>query len=165
MAAAVRVSRRVDLRDIRLANIVASSPTRHGGLLNPHVTHDCSVTKNEGDVIEIVCEYKFHGVSDAAEEVIEATLKYLVSYAVAGPEPVDAADVAHFAFASGTLHSWPFARQHLFGLTAEMGYPPFTLPVHKMPPAKVSPPAPATIDTGDVVAKPEAVVDATSEAK
>jgi preprotein translocase subunit SecB len=140
LAAAVRVSRRVELRDIRLSHISASSPAYHPGALKPHVQHECSGKAIEDETIEVTCAYRFHGISDSEEAVLDASLTYLLLYKIVGAEPVDAADLNHFAYASGTLHSWPFARQLLFGLTADMGYPPFMLPVHKHQPAKTATP-------------------------
>jgi preprotein translocase subunit SecB len=141
LAAAVRVSRRVELRDIRLSHIAASSPTHHPGALKPHVEHECSGKTTDGELIEVTCAYRFHAMSGTEEPVLDATLTYLLVYKIIGPETVDAADLDHFAYASGTLHSWPFVRQLLFGLTANMGYPPFMLPVHKHQPAKTAKPS------------------------
>lgn len=160
LAAAIRVSRRVELQDIRLSHIAAESPVQHSGSLNPQVEHDCSATKIESDVIELECAYRFHALSDEKEQVLDASLKYQLSYAVSGDEPIDPGDAEHFAYASGTLHSWPFVRQFLFGLTASMGYPPLTLPVHKLPPTKPAP-APAVVETNE---EPEEPVGATSDA-
>ncbi len=155
LAAAIRVSRRVELRDIRLSHIAASSPVYHPGALKPHVLHECSAKFGEDESIEVTCAYRFHALSDQEEPVLDAALTYLLIYRSAGTEPIDAADLDHFAYASGTLHSWPFARQLLFGLTADMGYPPFTLPVHRHQPAKAAtPPAPEP-DDSDIEADDE----------
>lgn len=162
LAAAIRVSRRVELRDIRLTHIAADGPVHYPGALNSQVDHDCSATKIEADAIELECAYRFHALSDTQEGVLEASLKYLLSYAVSGTDPLDPSDVAHFAYASGTLHSWPFVRQFLFSLTANMGYPPFTLAVHKLPPAKVITP---TKNDESPIETTEEPLEATSEAK
>jgi hypothetical protein len=147
LAAAIRVSRRVELRDIRLSQISAASPSYHPGTLKPQVHHSCSGRTADDELIEVTCAYQFHALSDAEEPVLDASLTYILMYKISGVEPFEPGDLDHFAYASGTLHSWPFARQLLFGLTADMGYPPFTLPVHKHQPAKpVETPAPVSDD-------------------
>lgn len=136
LAAAVRVSRRVELRNIRLTHVNASSPEYHPGALKPHVEHQCSARTIGSDSIEVTCDYQFNASSERDEPVLDAVLTYLLTYEISGTEPVEAADLDHFAYASGTLHSWPFARNLLFSLTADVGYPPFMLPVLKHQQAK-----------------------------
>jgi len=164
LAAAVRVSRRVELRDIRLADITASSPAHHAGSLRPHVEHECSATRRDDDAIEVTCAYRFHALSDQEEPVLDASITYRLVYAIGDSDPIEESDLDHFAFASGTLHSWPFVRQLLFGLTGEMGFPPFTLPVHKHQPAKSSPPAAPKVGAEAEVLHQEPAVAANSDA-
>jgi preprotein translocase subunit SecB len=162
LAGAVRVSRRVELRDIRLAEIAASSPSHYSGSLRPQVEHECSATKREDNAVEVICSYRFHALSDQDEQVLDASITYQLTYTIGDNDPIDESDLDHFAFASGTLHSWPFVRQLLFGLTGEMGFPPFTLPVHKHQPAKSTAVAPPTVEEQTNKEEP---VEANSDAR
>jgi hypothetical protein len=80
---------------------------------------------------------------------MKGELKYLILYSLSGDDPVSDEDLAHFAFANGTYHSWPFVRQFLFGLTSQMGYPPYTLPVFKFNPKPKPSETQPDADTGD----------------
>jgi len=104
----------------------------------PQVEHSCQPVKHEGDLLEILCDYRLHTGDEA---LLKAQLKFLISYTLLGEDPVDPNDLDHFAFANGTYHSWPFVRQCVFDLTARMGYPPFNLPVFKFFPKR-----PKTVD-------------------
>lgn len=78
----------------------------------------------------------------AEAQAAQATIKYLLDYDLRGNEPLAEDDIAEFAFANGTLHSWPFVREFLYGLTAKMGFLPYTLPVFHFvpkPPQKKGP--------------------------
>ncbi len=129
LAAASRVSRRVELRSIHLSEIhgICHAPAR-GKQLIPSYEQDCLPTKVEGDVIEVTCTYKFK-VKSSDALLAEATLGYVVVYKVIGDEEPARDDVEHFARANGAYHTWPFVRESLFSLTSRMGYPPYTLPV------------------------------------
>jgi len=135
LAAAARISSRVEFRDIRLNEISASSPMRSHGDLEPLIQHRCAATKHEGDLLEVTCSYELR-VKAGGDEVVKADLSYLVSYTLLGEDPVDQNDLEQFAFANGTYHSWPFVRQLLFDLTSRMGYPPYSLPVFKFFPKR-----------------------------
>jgi hypothetical protein len=133
LAAAARVAKRVELREIRLSEISASNLAAHHGPLHPEVQHVCSPIVHESHLIEVLCSYDFL-VKSEGDEIAKAQFKYLISYDVIGEAPVDEADLQHFAFANGTYHSWPFVRQLVFDLTSRMGYPPYTLPVFQFNP-------------------------------
>lgn len=127
--AANRVSIRVELKDIRLTDMSAKcNPKLKGSFLDPTVDLDCKVVGHENNALEIACDYRF--AARAAEaQVAEATIKYVLVYEIRGSEPLIDEDLAEFALANGTLHSWPFLRELLYGLMSKMGYPPYILPV------------------------------------
>ena len=154
LVAAARVAKRVELREIRLSEISASSPSAYHGPLHPEVNHDCSPTMHDDHHIEVLCSYNFLVKSDG-DDVAKADFKYVISYEIVGDGGVEEADLQHFAFANGTYHSWPFVRQLVFDLTARMGFPPYTLPVFQFNP-KPKEPAPEVTAEGEAEA---AVVD------
>jgi len=78
--------------------------------------------------IEVVCDYKFVAVSEEVE-AIQSSVRYLLLYEISGSESPALDDMNEFARANGALHSWPFVRELLYGLTSRMGFPPYTLPV------------------------------------
>jgi preprotein translocase subunit SecB len=127
-AAVGRVAKLVELKNVRLSEIIAKSDPHAVGPLEAQLDIQCSVHSRENQVLEIVCNYKF-AAHVAETEIAAADIKYLVAYDVRGTEPVADHDLAEFATANGTVHSWPFAREVIFGLTSKMGYPPYTLPV------------------------------------
>ncbi len=132
LAAAARIAKRVDLKDIRLSEITASGPIKTNGLLEPEVRHACT-TRQEGDSLEVLCSYNVR-VKSGDVEVVRAEFKYTIIYTLSGDDPVESSDLEHFAFANGTYHSWPFVRQLVFDLTANMGFAPYTLPVFQFNP-------------------------------
>ena len=69
---------------------------------------DCKVLKNEANVAEIACDYRFSAMSGESK-VAEALVTYFLVYELSGTEPAAEADLAEFAIANGTLHSWPFS--------------------------------------------------------
>jgi hypothetical protein len=142
--AVARVAQRVDLREIRLAEIAAVALPRIKGPLEPNVTHNCTPTRREGGALEVSCDYSFTATV-AETEVAKATVKFLISYELEGEDPFSDADIQQFAFANGTYHSWPFVRQLLFDLTARMGYAPYNLPVFKFNPKPPKPQAGAPL--------------------
>ena len=161
LVAASRVSKRVDLKEIRLIEIRATYQSGGGTNLRLMPIYDqmCVPTKVEGDIIEVSCAYTFK-VRSAETELADASLTYLVVYKLIGDEPAEPADVEHFARANGAYHTWPFVRETIYGLTAKMGFPPYTLPVLSFLRPKggaeassesksdsVSPPTPATTST------------------
>jgi preprotein translocase subunit SecB len=134
LKAVARIAQRVDLRNIRLAEIAAFSFGTAQGVLEADLTHDCEAMRLEtADVFEVICRYDFT-VKTSDAEVASAKFNFVILYRIAGEEEVAEPDLAEFAFANGTYHSWPFVRQLLFDLTARMGYPPYTLPVLKFNP-------------------------------
>jgi preprotein translocase subunit SecB len=128
-AAVARVSKHVELKDIRLIQIMAKCEPKVYGTLEPSVDVSCSVSTFTDSAIEVSCEYKFN-VSSAEAKVADAEINYLLNYEIQGsPGQLETSDIAEFARANGALHSWPFVRELLYALTSKMGYPPFTLPV------------------------------------
>jgi preprotein translocase subunit SecB len=166
LAAAARISSRVEFREIRLSEINASSPTKGLGALEPQIEHHCTLMKQDGDLLEVLCAYQIR-VTSGAKELLKADLSYLVSYTLLGNDPVDENDLNHFAFANGTYHSWPFVRQTLFDLTARMGYPPYNLPVFKFFPKRPKPveTTPPPNEGGGEATRSTAEVDATTPAE
>ncbi|HYW38358.1 MAG TPA: hypothetical protein VE957_09615 [Terriglobales bacterium] len=128
-AAVSRVAKRVELKSVRLAGISAKCEPSVEGTLVPSINLDCKPGAVGPKALEVICEYTFTARSNQVQAV-ESTIKYLLVYEIAGgDESPSADDVAEFARANGALNSWPFVREVLFGLTARMGYPPYTLPL------------------------------------
>jgi hypothetical protein len=129
LAAVGRVAKRVELKGVRLAEISAKCDPKVEGPLKPTVNLDCKIGDHDANTIEVVCNYTFVAHSEQLQ-AIESAIKYLLLYEISSPEaPPSDNDLAEFAKANGALHSWPFVREVLFGLTSRMGYPPYTLPV------------------------------------
>lgn len=150
-AAVQRVTNVVELRSIRLARISATGESSGGGPLEPVISHTCNVTKMEPAFLEVSCEYHF-GAKSGAATIAEASLTYVLRYEITTGSAPRESDLAEFAFANGTLHSWPFVRHALFDLTARLGFPPFTLQTFKFipkPAATAPAPAPAPAPASD----------------
>jgi preprotein translocase subunit SecB len=140
LAAVGRVAKRVELKGVRLAAINAKcAPEVLSSSLMPSVELDCKLGKHGENSLEVVCDYTFIAQAEQTK-AIESSITYLLVYEVSGVESPSESDLAEFARANGALHSWPFVRELLYGLTSRMGYPPFTLPVMHFnataPPAK-----------------------------
>jgi len=151
LAAVGRVAKRVELKGVRLAEISAMCNPKVQGPLVPNVKLECKLGEHAANSIEVVCDYTFVAQSDQVQ-AIESKIKYLLLYEISGSESPNPSDLAEFAKANGALHSWPFVREVLFGLTSRMGYPPYTLPVMHFN----QPPKPASAKTET----PTAVVQA-----
>jgi preprotein translocase subunit SecB len=130
MSAVGRVARRVDLQSIRLTGLSVEAPVTasRGAALEPHFSRACKAMPLEKGMLEVACAYDFK-IRSGDEQVAVINATYKLIYQLSGDEPVAESDAAQFANANGAYHSWPFLRELLFGLTARMGYPPFTLPV------------------------------------
>jgi hypothetical protein len=102
-------------------------------------------------MLSVACEYRFAGNAPTKAKVVEITIKYLVSYSFNTAQPLAESDVAQFAMANGTLHSWPFVREFLYALTSRMGVAPFKLGVMHFVPM----PAKTQNETTDQVAAQE----------
>jgi preprotein translocase subunit SecB len=126
--ALARVSSRAELTGIRLAEISAKCEAHLGGTLEADLRSDCQVVGQEKDTLRVACNYEFK-VTITQVKVAEASVRYLLEYRLHGDEPFAEEDIAQFALANGTLHSWPFLRELLHSLTSRMGYPPYLLPV------------------------------------
>jgi hypothetical protein len=126
-AAAGRVAKRSELKSIRLMAVSAQCDPKISAPLEPKVDVKCEVARYEGSTLEIVaiCQFTAHTTE---AQVAEATIKYLVVYEIQGSEPLAPGDLAEFATSNGTLNSWPFLREFLYGLTTDMGYAAYTLP-------------------------------------
>jgi len=129
LAAASRVAKRVDIREIRLTDLqmnLKGDPTKMG--LVPTYEHRCAPAKVEGNTIEVACSYTFK-IRSEDEDLAAASMTYRIVYTLIGDEPADQSDIDQFAKANGAYHSWPFVREMIFSLTSKMGFPPYTLPV------------------------------------
>jgi len=127
-AAAGRVANRAELKDIRVIDVSAKCNPSIKGTLEPTLDVNCKVAGRDSGALEIACDYQFTArVAEA--QVAEAVIKYLLVYEIKGSEPFIEEDLIEFAVGNGTLHSWPFVREFLHGLTSRMGYPPYVLPV------------------------------------
>jgi preprotein translocase subunit SecB len=153
-AAVGRVSKRVELKNILLSEIVAKCNQNVIGPLEAQIDSECSVHSKENQKLEILCNYKF-AARAAESEIAHADIKYLVIYEMRGAEPVEDGDLAEFATANGTVHTWPFVREFIYGLTSRMGYPPYTLPVvHFVPKPAEEKPKPANMSESKPLSPP-----------
>ena len=159
LAAVGRVAKKVELKAVRLVEISAKCMPEILGSLLPDVDVDCHVGKHDGSAIEVLCDYKFSAKSEE-RETIDSTIQYLLQYEISGGEAPSENDLAEFARANGTLNSWPFVREVLYGLTSRMGYPPFTLPLMHFNP-KAATPKPKADTSKD--SPPASVVPTTQE--
>jgi hypothetical protein len=150
-----RVSPYAELVDVRLTEVSAKcSPVDIAGALNAEVSNKCSVLSNENAILKVSCEYHFTG-SSAQPKLVDIAITYIVSYSLNSPQPLADADIAQFAAANGTLHSWPFIREFLHSLTSRMGIPPFKLGVmHFVPMPTPTPPQPANAMEATKAEKP-----------
>jgi hypothetical protein len=133
-AAVGRVSRYAELKDIRVTGVSATCDPKYAAPLEAKFSHHCFIVSKENGTLGVSCEYGFSG-SAAETKIVDIAIKYLVTYTLNTTEPLDENDLAQFATANGTLHSWPFVRELLNGLTSRMGVPPFTLGVMHFAPA------------------------------
>jgi preprotein translocase subunit SecB len=125
-AAAGRVAKRVELKAVRVTEVSAKCDPKIKGPLEATLDLECAVIGRESSALEVACDYRFTAHTPEAQAA-EAAIKYLLVYEIQGGEPLADEDIAEFAVANGTLHSWPFAREFLYGLTSKMGYFPYTL--------------------------------------
>ena len=128
-----RVAARVELKSIRVVEVSAKCNPRIKGSLEPTLNLECKIVGREDNALEVACNYQF--IARVAEiQAAEAAIEYRLEFEVHGTEPLIEEDLAEFAVANGTLHSWPFVREFVHGLTSRMGYPPYTLPVFHFKP-------------------------------
>ena len=154
-AAVGRVARRAEFKGIRMTEVSAKCDPSISAPLEPTVTVECSVGHRDPNSLEVLCTCNFVARSTQSE-VAQATVKYLLAYEIQGSEPLADGDIAEFAAANGVLHSWPFLREFLHGLTSRMGYPALALPVfHFVPkpkenkePSQKTPAKPAVAPAG-----------------
>jgi len=141
-AAIGRVAKRSELKSLRLIGISAKCDKMVTGTLVPNVELACKSGLVEGNTLEVICEYTFTAHSNNVEAVSSA-ITYLLVYEISGSESPSPDDLTEFGRANGTLNSWPFVREVLFGLTSRMGFPPYTLPLmHFNPTPKAKEPKP-----------------------
>lgn len=112
---------------MRLVEIHAKCDPSQLGSLEPSVELDCKPGTFSNAQMDVICDYTFT-VRSGETKIADATIKYLLSYDLTGADTPADSDVLEFARANGALHSWPFVRELLYGLTSRMGYPPYTLP-------------------------------------
>jgi len=134
-AAVGRVSKFVELKDVRLVEVSAKCDPKATGPLEAEFAHQSAIAGRGEDSLEVTSDYSFIGKA-AQVSVIEIKIKYLVVYEFKGRPVLEDGDVSQFAMANGTLHSWPFVRELLFGLTSRMGFPAFKLGVMHFVPQK-----------------------------
>jgi preprotein translocase subunit SecB len=127
-AAIARVAKRAELRSVRMVEISAKCDPAALGTLVPSVNVECKSGSLNDGILEVICVYDFAAHANEVQAV-ESKITYLLAYEISGGENPSPEDLAEFARANGTLNSWPFVREVLFGLTSRMGYPPYTLPL------------------------------------
>lgn len=127
-AAIARVAKSAELKSVRMIEISSRCDPSVLGTLVPSVDLECKPGALGEGTFEVICEYEFVARVNQVQ-VVESRIKYLLAYEISGKENPSSEDLAEFARANGTLNSWPFVREVLFGLTSRMGYPPYTLPL------------------------------------
>jgi preprotein translocase subunit SecB len=130
LRAVSRVSRNIDLRDIRVIELAAACTPAPDGTMEPQITFDCEGTLVSPEQLNVACAYTLTA-NAAGVTAANVRVMYLLVYQVTGNAPTER-DVEQFANVNGVYHSWPFLRQLLFDLTAKMGLPPLTLPVFQV---------------------------------
>lgn len=148
--AAARISRRVDLKDVSLVELTATSQRPIGPVrnLDPLVEHECQLLSIGDGLIQVGCKYTFRVLHDG-KELSRAAFDFRLFYALHGNEPASKEDAGEFAKANGLYNSWPFARELIYSLTSRMGFPPYSLPsLLLQPPQKA-------IAQGDTPKEPE----------
>lgn len=129
MVAASRVARRVNLLEVRLAQLDASRlEAAPGGELAPEFTQRHATIAHEACKIIVASFFDFT-VKSLGVPVANVRATYHLVYELDGEEAVAEDDLVHFSSANGAYHSWPFVRELLHGMTGRMGFPPYTLPV------------------------------------
>lgn len=123
-----RVSQYSELKDIRLSEVSAKCDPKGVGPLESEVSHQSSLLAHDNESLQVKSLYRFLGRT-ADTQAVEIIITYLVVYSLKAPQPLAEEDLNKFAAANGTLHSWPFVREFLHGLTSRMGFPPFKLGV------------------------------------
>ena len=145
MKAVARIASRVSLNEVRLIALnvarVADSDEKQ---LGAKVERSCTAKMVEPEIIEVTCRYEFNG-SDSKRDIATIVATYLLVYHLEESEPINVADLEHFAHANGAYNSWPFLRELLHSMTARMGFPSFVLPVLSFAPPRPRPPAIPTV--------------------
>jgi hypothetical protein len=81
----------------------------------------------------VVARCRWSSVGEPAAAVAEVEVAFRVAYGFEGlAEPPGAALVLRFGQDSAVHHAWPFLRERLRGLSAELGLPGFVLPVRRV---------------------------------
>jgi preprotein translocase subunit SecB len=130
-----RVSKFTELEDIRLVEVTAKCNPTASGPLEASFAHDSRISNRGNEFLEVTTDYRFTGRS-AEADIIEVAVTYLIRYTLNAPEPLADDDISEFAISNPVLHSWPFVREFLNGLTSRMGFPPFKLGVLHFVPQK-----------------------------
>ena len=128
MAAVARVSRRVQLSEVRLVKFEVEQFSRIPGKLVPEITHDFAISSESPDLLRVACSFGFNVTSNNVQ-VATSKIVYHLFYRMSGDEPADPKDLKQFAVANGSYNSWPFVRELLHSMTGRMGLPPYVLPV------------------------------------
>jgi hypothetical protein len=130
MAAVARIASRVELRGIRLIELLFTTKkvVPDGSPLEPSIETDCVPLPSEKGSINVGGVFKFM-IRSTGEEIAEARIKFLIQYSLRGEEVPSEQDLVPFSAVNGAYHAWPFVRELVFSLTARMGFQPFTLPV------------------------------------
>ena len=137
MAAVGRIARRVQLLDIKVISIAADRKAGGGSSLEPDLSMSFNGKLLAKEQLVVECVYTLKATSQQ-KEVASVRVVILMVYRIENDDPVEPADVPHFANANGAYHSWPFARELIYSLTTRLGLPPYTLPVLVFRPPKPS---------------------------
>ena len=127
------LGRRVDLQEIRLASLRASSSGRHG-----EVEHDAELDLSasgeivNGTLMRFVVKVEFHGVPVGRKRpTVTINGDFELTYTVDGEPPPPEQVEAFGPLAIFT--AFPYVRELIHTLTMRLGLPPLTLGVFRLP--------------------------------
>ena len=97
------------------------------------VNHEVLSIKQEEGSLSSDIGMTFKGLDKRGRKLLEIRIVYNIRYKCDAAFPDET--VREFMETSAVVQLWPFFRKHLLELTAEMGFPPFVLPLLKFLPS------------------------------
>src|SRR5438046_10464620 len=109
MVAVAKVASKVELLDIRLAELTLTTTkiVAHVAPLEPSVETDCVPLPSEKGTITVACSFDFK-IQSTGEEVANSKFKFLIQYKLNGADVPTEQEVIAFSAVNGAYHAWPF---------------------------------------------------------
>ncbi len=147
MDRAMKVARRVDLRDIRLlsgrvrqAERVAGKADK--GRIDINVQTKSTFDKR-GKSATVRTRFRLKVFDEsAAKQIADVSAEFSLVYALADCSDITSEDVRSFGQANGVFNAWPYWREWVQSSFSRMGLPPFVVPVFRLPRVKKPEPPP-----------------------